>query len=224
MTADKLLNQLSQQGRVLLLGGLAVIAHGLSRATRDIDVWLEPFSTPDEWSGVVKKVLTVFPAAQPYDLRERRTADLDDVVRIISRDGVLRISGLDRPLDIFRTPHNLESAEFDLVWNRASITMDRVRVPDEIDLLVTKEETSRSQDIADISFLEDKIRKRLCRTLVVCSRDEANEVFARYSDHATCRAALENPDPQVRDMAIRTLRTFARDGDPFAEQILKEHV
>jgi hypothetical protein len=32
-------NRLAAESRVVVLGGLAVIAHGLSRHTQDVDVW-----------------------------------------------------------------------------------------------------------------------------------------------------------------------------------------
>ena len=37
MNADVFIDELAARGRVLVLGGLAVIAHGLTRSTRDAD-------------------------------------------------------------------------------------------------------------------------------------------------------------------------------------------
>lgn len=39
--SEEFLTRLGDRSRVLLLGGLAVIAHGLSRTTEDADVWLD---------------------------------------------------------------------------------------------------------------------------------------------------------------------------------------
>jgi hypothetical protein len=39
---DQFVRILTGSHRVMVLGGLAVIAHGLSRSTYDGDVWLEP--------------------------------------------------------------------------------------------------------------------------------------------------------------------------------------
>jgi hypothetical protein len=36
MTAQEFIDRLSARGRVMMLGGLAVIAHGLARSTRDV--------------------------------------------------------------------------------------------------------------------------------------------------------------------------------------------
>ena len=39
---DQFIRKLTQRHRVVVLGGLAVIAHGLSRSTYDGDIWLDP--------------------------------------------------------------------------------------------------------------------------------------------------------------------------------------
>ena len=44
-----------------------------------------------------------------------------------------------------------------------------------------------------------------------------------YADHETCRAALKNPDPGVRAIALSVLKDFAESGDPFSIEILQEH-
>ena len=41
-TTDRFIRQLAQAHRVLTLGGVAVIAHGLDRNTHDGDIWLDP--------------------------------------------------------------------------------------------------------------------------------------------------------------------------------------
>jgi hypothetical protein len=45
-STDVFIRQLTRQHRVVVLGGLAVIAHGLSRSTYDGDVWLDPMTKP----------------------------------------------------------------------------------------------------------------------------------------------------------------------------------
>jgi len=40
--SDEFIRHLSREHRVVVIGGLAVIAHGLSRGTMDANVWLEP--------------------------------------------------------------------------------------------------------------------------------------------------------------------------------------
>lgn len=204
-----------------MLGGLAVIAHGLARSTKDADIWLEPFSSEAAWAKVLESVLPAFQGARPYDLRERQVVECTEIQKVVVRDGVIRVIGLDRPLDVFRTPHNWTAKDFDGVWERAMTGISPVRVPDDIDLLVSKEHTSRAQDIADISFLENKVRSRLSGALRTCSYDEAVSMFKRYADHETCRAALQNSDPRIRAIALDVLRDMAESGDPFSAEILR---
>lgn len=220
---EQFIECLSKRGRIVMLGGLAVIAHGLARSTKDADIWLEPFSNEEEWSKVLENVLTGFQGIQPYDLRERRAIKRLEIENVVARDGVIRITGLDRPLDVFRIPHNFETKDFDEIWERAIVGISPIRVPDEIDLLISKEQTSRPQDIADISFLEEKARRRLCRVLTTCSYDKAASMFKRYTDHVTCRAALQNTDSKVCDLALGLLKQLAQSGDPFSVEILKEY-
>jgi hypothetical protein len=53
-----------------------------------------------------------------------------------------------------------------------------------------------------------------------CTPAEAAEIFSRYADHVTCKAALANPDPEVQQLALTVLKEFANAGDPFAVEIL----
>jgi hypothetical protein len=48
-TTDLFIGKIAADYRVILLGGLAVIAHGLSRSTMDADVWLEPMDSAGTW-------------------------------------------------------------------------------------------------------------------------------------------------------------------------------
>jgi len=220
-TLETFIADLSGRGRILLLGGLAVIAHGLSRSTKDADIWLEPFGDPSRWGSCLVDALAGWDGARFYDLRAHGLADAVEVPSIVERDGVIRITGFDRPLDVFRHPHNLELADFDDIWVRASPLSGGVRLPEDIDLLVTKEHTSRDQDAADVAFLESRIRTRLARALATCSLHEATNIFQRYLDHEICRAALGNPLADVKNLARAMLEGLAHEGDPFASEILK---
>lgn len=223
-TVDHFIAKLSDRARVLMIGGLAVIAHGLSRATKDVDIWLEPLDTVKKWSMVVVDLIEDFAKVEVFDMKNQQTIKLDEIEKVVERDGMIRILGLDRPLDIFRIPHNFIADDFDKVWERSTIDINRVRVPDEIDLLITKEETSRAQDVADISFLETKIRGRFSGFLKGCSYQDALSFFERYADHLTCKAVLENPNPSVRDLGMNLLKEWANEGDPFALDILDKKV
>jgi hypothetical protein len=141
-------------------------------------------------------------------------------VECAERDAVIRIHGLDRPVDVFRIPNNLNVADFDACWEHASISLGAVRVMDEVDLLVTKESTAREQDAADIAFLENRIRNRLIPLMRDCDANTASALFARYADHEVCKAALENRDREVRDQATAMLRELSLAGDVVASGIL----
>ena len=171
-----------------------------------------------------KKLLSTmskFPGLKFYNLRKQQTCQKDMVSEIISKDSVIRIIGLDRPLDIFWAPHNLKIDNFDSVWERSEITLNNIKVADEIDLLLTKEGTGRSVDIADIAFLESKIRKKMTAIMPSSSFEAASEILSRYYDYEVCRSALNNPDKRVVDLALQLLKQSADDGDPFAEEILE---
>jgi hypothetical protein len=44
ITAQQFIDRLTENHRVVLIGGLAVIGHGYNRPTRDVDIWLERYS------------------------------------------------------------------------------------------------------------------------------------------------------------------------------------
>lgn len=222
-SVEDFLARLSAEGRVLLLGGIAVIAHGMARATKDVDVWFEPLSNIAAWTERLGAVLSLFPSASGYDLLRRVALGPHEAIEpVVARDGVVRIVGLDRPLDVFHTPHNVAPDEFDGVWTRATARFGGVRVPDEIDLLLTKEGTPRDQDAADIAYLESLVRKRLTPRLQECAYEEAAAIFRRYADHETCRASLLNPDERVRALGRSVLQDLADGGDPFAAELLRQ--
>ena len=45
-TVQTFIDSLTSRYRVVVLGGLAVIAHGYSRHTQDADIWLDPLTVP----------------------------------------------------------------------------------------------------------------------------------------------------------------------------------
>jgi hypothetical protein len=223
-TVGQFLGDLEAQKRVLVIGGVAVIAHGLPRPTRDADVWLEPCWDEAEWTSVLIQVMNHFPGVRGHDLREHREVDPGEIEATVGRDGVVRLVGLERPLDVFRIPHNLKASDFDEVWRLSTLVIAEGRVMEEISLLLTKKETSRPQDIADVVFLESKVRAEFSRRLKECTAAEAKALLARYADHETCRALLDNPHEEARQLALQLLREFADEGDPFAVEILKHQV
>ena len=82
-TVEQFIEQLAIRARVLMIGGLAVIVHGLSRATKDADIWLEPLDTEEKWVDLVKTVLEIFQDLQAYDLKNQRVGKGGRVVSSI---------------------------------------------------------------------------------------------------------------------------------------------
>jgi len=219
-TLQQFLTQTATRQRVVVLGGLAVIAHGYSRSTKDGDAWLEPLESPVAWADALRETLEEFQGLSLWSFSERRPLAQVEIDSAIASDGLLRIRGLSADLDLFRKPNALDIEDFDGVWNRASVWADAVRVMDSIDLILTKEGTGREQDAQDVSFLELKIRSDLGARLAVAPPEEAQAIFSRYVDHVVCERALTNPHPSVRAQAKALLTDLAENGDWFARDIL----
>ena len=221
-TLQQFLARVATRQRVVVLGGLAVIAHGYSRPTKDGDAWLEPLASPEAWAEDLEKVLGEFPDVTLWSLAERRTLAPTEIAATITQDGVLRVSGLAADLDLFRKPNGLECEQFETVWQHATAWADEVRVMDPIDLILTKDATGREQDAQDVFYLELKIRSDLGARLAVATPEEAEAIFARYVDHAICERALANPHAAVRERAKALLAELAESGDWFARDILAQ--
>ena len=73
----------------------------------------------------------------------------------------------------------------------------------------------------DIQFLEDKVRAEYRAQLPTATLEEAVALLDRYSEWQVLQAALENPSPEVRELAMSHLREFAAAGDPFSLAILE---
>jgi len=219
---DRFLVRLAQRGRVILIGGLAVIAHGFSRATKDGDVWLEPCDSSEQWSQLLISVLTEFAGLKLAAPPGWRIIVPNALAVVIEDVGMIRIQGLDCPLDVFRKPNELETNDFDAVWARATPTEQGLRLPDPVDLILTKLETGRDQDRDDIQFLTRKVQADMGGRLETATPAEADTLLAKYSDSVVLRRALLNPHEAVRQIALSQLHRFAEDGDPFAIDILKE--
>jgi len=203
------------------LGGLAVISHGLGRNTHDADIWVEPMESPEVWASVVGPLVYSTPSAKPVAIAVWEAIPEKNLAEVIARDGVFRINGLDRPLDIFRKPNELPIEEFESAWVRAKPLCDGTRLPDEIDLLMTKQLTGRDKDAMDIAFLENKAEKRYLAELPAATEDHAIEMLARFLTPKIAESALAHSSGVVRQLAMSYLQELAADGDPFAADILK---
>ena len=59
-------------------------------------------------------------------------------------------------------------------------------------------------------------------SLPKASRDEAVQMLERFLTPRVAEAALSHSDQAVRDLGLRFLRELAREGDPFASEILRK--
>ncbi len=218
-TSDQFVEALSERGRVLLIGGLAIIAHGLSRPTEDADLWLDSMLPMEDWISLLKAGAAEEPESYFWDLSRRER--VADPRRTIEEIGVIRIGGLDRYVDVFRRPNELAEEDFDAAWEISPVHVGKIRLLDESFLIATKLDTGRESDLQDVYYLEVHLRTKLAPRLAICPLAEAEEAFARYADHATCLAALKNPDPAVRALGLSVLRELAASNNPFAIEALK---
>jgi hypothetical protein len=219
--SDEVIRRLAGEFRVVTLGGLAVIATGLSRNTYDADIWVEPFASPDEWSDRLARVLYAAGTAQPVAIGSWEKIGRGSLAGVIGRDGVIRVDGLERPLDIFRDPNQLPMEDFDEIWDRAQPLGDGTRLPDPIDLLVSKQETGRDKDRADIIFLEGKIEADYLERLPRVPAEEAARMLGRFLTPRVAEAALSHSDQGVGQLARKFLHELAEEGDPYAAEILR---
>ena len=219
--ADRLIHALAARRRVIMLGGMAIIAHGLGRKTKDIDVWLEPMGSSEEWAAFLAGVISEFDEARFWSLARRGFLESSEVADEIRDHGVLRVSGLDRDVDVFRDPNELSIDDFDQVWSDYDRELEGgVRLPSEVDLYLTKANTGREQDVNDLAFLESKIKNRYRKRLPVCDLAEAESLLNRFLDPEILQSALQNPNHDVCDLALKHLREFESEGDPYSRDIL----
>lgn len=220
--SEEFLASLAQTHRVLLLGGVAVIAHGLSRTTDDADVWLDSALSLSDWCQALQQSLSEYPGHYFFDLLEKKKIQTPELPEIVNEIGVVRVGGLDRYVDIFRRPNEMEETDFESAWGASSVMIEGARLLEETFLIRSKENSERMRDRYDVSFLEGKLRSEMSPLLRICTRAEAEQIFARFLDHVTAQAALENPDPAVRALALELLRELADANNPFAAEALRE--
>lgn len=223
LTTGKLARELASRYRLLSLGGLAVISHGFDRLTYDADIWLEPFENADEWAHVVSKFFKDYPTLRILSIGVWEEVHSDTLAKTISDDGVVRVMGADQPLDIFRKPNELEVEQFEEVWERARPLDDGTRLPDPIDLLVTKMMTDREKDFHDIAFLEAKVEKDYLERLPQSSAAEAEVMLERFLSPKVAEAALDHPEASIQQLALRYLKELTEEGNPYARDILAQH-
>lgn len=198
---------------------MAVIAYGLS-PTKNSDVWLEPLGSAQEGAACLQETTNSFPGLQVWSLARRCVLLPQEIAADAEEFGVVRVNGLTLPLDVFRRPNELEIENFEDIWPRARALKEGTRLPDEIDLYRTRINTGREQDWKDQIFLEGRVKARFRARLPVCDAAEARGLLVRFLDPEVLAFALENPDAEVRAMALTHLREFEAEGDRYSRDIL----
>jgi len=125
----------------LVVGAFALAAHGLPRATGDIDFWVRP--TPENADRVFT-ALTEFGASLQGLTR-------DDMARAGT---VFQIGVVPRRIDFLTA---IDGVEFDEAWeNRETRDVDGVAVPvlSREHLIANKRATGRPKDQLDVEWLE----------------------------------------------------------------------
>jgi len=128
----------------LVVGAHALAAHGIVRATKDLDVWVNP--SPEN-AAMVYKALSAFGA--PLD--ELKEADLSEP-GVIFQIGVAPIR-----IDILT---RIDGVEFEQAWRDRLETMfgdQRTSVLSRKHLILNKRASGRLQDRADLEQLEQLI-------------------------------------------------------------------
>lgn len=203
-----------------MIGGLAVIAHGLSRPTKDADVWLDPTKGLESWLSVVSNLIA--PPERVVTLPGWQELAPAKLVENVESVGMVRVEGLDMPLDIFFRPNGLQIDEFERVWGDSTSLVDGTKLPSLLDLLCTKEETNRNRDFNDAGYLIGMARKQQGEKLSKAeSVSEAMNLIDAFFDHSVLEHGLKNPMPGIREAIWREIEALALDGDPFAKEMLE---
>ena len=127
----------------LVVGAYAMAAHGLPRATGDIDIWVRPTRPNAER---VMQALKAFGAPR-FDLT------IEDLLRA---DTVFQIGIAPSRIDILT---GITGVPFDDAWpNRLTVSIDQHPVPviGLADLMRNKAATGRPKDHADLLWLRDR--------------------------------------------------------------------
>lgn len=226
LKAADIVARLAGKNRVIVLGGIAVILHGLPRATKDVDLWLDPTSSEQLWAQSLRQVIEaehLTASRIGHETGMFVPIRMDEIASTVAKDRFLRILAADRPIDIFRIPNQLDVSDFDDVWNHSRELPDGTRLIDEIDLVVTKMDTGRIHDEADIRFLHDKIEKAYMRQIRTCSVDEAAKLFERFADpDIAAFAATDAEDQAVSALGLDILNELSNDGNPYATQLMED--
>ena len=115
MTSQEAVAFLAGKRRTVLLGGLAVILHGLSRNTKDYDIWLDPLPDVVAWAEPIQELLTLNPSFHAQRISAPggwKPICLHEITAVGADDRLVRISAVERPINILLVPNELEAADF----------------------------------------------------------------------------------------------------------------
>lgn len=140
----EMLSALSAEGvEYLVVGAYALAAHGLPRATGDLDIWVRP--TPENGERVLRALRTF--GAPLLGLTR------DDLLR---SDTVFQIGVVPSRIDLLT---GLTGVAFEEAWpSRISVTIEGLAIPviGFEELLRNKEATGRPRDLADAAWLRSR--------------------------------------------------------------------
>jgi hypothetical protein len=125
----------------IVVGAYALAAHGLPRATGDIDIWVRPTA---ENAERVHGALRAFGA--PVD-----QLSVDD---LSSPEVVFQIGVAPRRIDILTS---IDGVAFEDAWpRRQTVTIEGLDIPvlGREDFIENKKASGRPQDLADVAWLE----------------------------------------------------------------------
>lgn len=138
-----MLRALNDEGvRYLLVGAYALAAHGIPRATMDIDLWVRP--APDNADATLRAL-------------RRFGAPLQDLTRddLQAPDTVLQIGVAPRRIDLMTSASGLVFDEAFAGSMVIEIDGLQVHVLSRHDLIRNKRSTGRTRDLADVEALEE---------------------------------------------------------------------
>lgn len=137
-----MLSALSDEGAdFLLVGAYAVAAHGIPRATADLDIWVRP---SDANAERVERALARFGA--PGSAIRR-----DD---LLSPGVLIQIGVEPRRIDLLTS---IDGVDFEDAWShRVDVEVDGLHIPviGRRHLIINKKAVGRPQDLADVARLE----------------------------------------------------------------------
>ena len=125
----------------IIVGAYALAAHGLPRATGDIDIWVR------NSSGKAQKIMD---ALKKFGAPLTNLSEAD----FTSPDMVVQIGVEPCRIDLLTS---ISGVEFDAAWeNKVTIALEDVElyVLSKADLLMNKSATGRNKDQGDIAWLE----------------------------------------------------------------------